>query len=868
MARSFDDDKTLSHDVLGNGTSVGHYRIVKKTGSGGMGEVYLAEDTELKRRVALKFLSPHLTNDDSCKARFRREAQAAAALDHENIVTVHEVGEYQGRPYFSMQYIEGRSLREAIKARSFDLREAVDLFVGICCGLSEAHRSGITHRDIKPSNIVIDPHGHPKLVDFGLATVSGSGALTKSGAALGTVGYMSPEMVRGEPTDARGDIFSLGVILYEMIVGLEPFRRESDAATLHAIAYESPAPVGVLCPDVPQALERILDRALEKDLESRYQTVDDMLADLKTVQGALEFGIQLPCAGTSPQFRFPWSKRMAATITAVAITVMVIVVLVSPGIRRTTLGWLGKDPVPNQRHLAVLPFTDLGEPVLGQAFGDGLMETLSSKLTQMEQFHGSLWVVPASEVRDQRVSSAGQARRRFGVNLAVSGSMQRFGDNARLTLNLVDTKSKRQLRSCVLDHSVTDLTALQDSIVAVMVDMLEVHLQPLDRRALTAGGTASPPAYSSYLQARGHLQFPKDEECLACIDSAIDLFSHAIDLDPNYALAYAGLGEAYWLKYELGRDVQWVDPAIRNSQVALGLSDRLAPVYVTLGMIHEGRGRYEDAVQYFLRALEIDSVNRVAHSELALAYESLGDINQAESTYVRAIELAPNRWRGYYDLAFAYLYRGRLEDALEQAVKAESLAPSAVSPLNDLGGLYVYLGDREKARVLLERSLELEPSYAAYSNLGAIHQLEKRPEEAAEMFERALEIDDGDYRVWINLASIYETIPNRSEKALAAYRVAIPLAEEQRSINPNNPLLLCYLADSYGAIGEREKSLALAGQAAELAPENVETMVRIGIVCEEAGLRDEGIPIAEIENYSELQDLLADPRFTTQLEEE
>jgi serine/threonine-protein kinase len=386
-------------------------------------------------------------------------------------------------------------------------------------------------------------------------------------------------------------------------------------------------------------------------------------------------------------------------------------------------------------------------------------------------------------------------------------------------------------------------------------------------------------AYSSYLQARGYLQLHEDKVCSECIDSAIDLFNYAIDRDPDYALAYAGLGQAYWHKYDLSRDIQWVDPAIRNSQVALELSDRLAPVYITLGVIHQGTGQYDDAVRYYQHALEIDPVNRSAYSGLALAFESLGDLNQAEKTYVRAIDLAPNRWRGYWELAFAYLYRGRNEDALEQLAKAESLAPVAVSPLNDLGGLYLYLGHREEARVLLERSLELEPGYAAYSNLGVIHQLEKRHAEAAEMYEGALMLDDGDYRVWINLASLYDAIPDQGEKALSAYRVAISLAEEQRTINPNDPFLLSHLAGSYGAIGERAKSLAAARQAAELAPDNVEIMIRVGIVYEELGMRDEALAligraiehggvIADIKDYDELQDLLADPRFTSRLAEE
>jgi serine/threonine protein kinase/dipeptidyl aminopeptidase/acylaminoacyl peptidase len=275
-----DSDKTRSVVILSQGMLVGHYRIVEKIGSGGMGEVYLAEDTKLDRRVALKFLPSHLCQDADCRARFKREAQSVAKLDHPNIVSVFEVGEFQGRPFFAMQHVEGQTLKEVIAGKTMPLDRILEIGIQICDGLQAAHDKGITHRDIKPSNILIDSHGRARIVDFGLASVLGSDPLTKTGSTLGTVGYMSPEQVRGEKVDHRTDLFSLGVVLYELITGHSPFKSESEAATLHAITDTKPELLARFRREVPQEIQIVIDKALDKDVATRYQHADELKADL------------------------------------------------------------------------------------------------------------------------------------------------------------------------------------------------------------------------------------------------------------------------------------------------------------------------------------------------------------------------------------------------------------------------------------------------------------------------------------------------------------------------------------------------------------------------------------------------------------
>jgi serine/threonine protein kinase len=306
--RGPDDDKTRTHVLLTSGTMVSHYRIIEKIGAGGMGEVYLAEDTELNRKVALKFLPPHLCQDADCRTRFKREAQAAAKLNHPNIVTIYEVSEFNGRPFFAMEHVEGQSLRDLIKAKELPIERVIELAIQICEGLHKAHQSGIVHRDVKPANILIDADGRAKILDFGLASVTGSDHLTKTGSTLGTIGYMSPEQAKGEEVDQRSDIFSLGVVLYEMITSKSPFKTDNDAATLRNITDQEPEPLARYKAGVSSELQIIISKALQKDGALRYQHADELSADLKSVRSTGETS-----AATRALSRSNLSKRKWAS---------------------------------------------------------------------------------------------------------------------------------------------------------------------------------------------------------------------------------------------------------------------------------------------------------------------------------------------------------------------------------------------------------------------------------------------------------------------------------------------------------------------------------------------------------------------------
>jgi len=864
-------DRTQSFVPISVGISISHYKIINRIGAGGMGEVYLAQDLRLDRKVALKFLSPQLCDNEDCRRRFRREAQAVAALEHDNIVTVYEVAEHKGRPFLSMQYVPGQSLRDIIKSGPISWSDAVKYSLSVCRGLRVAHQKGITHRDIKPSNIMVDNQGRARLVDFGLATVVGKKRLTRSGAAVGTLGYVAPEIVLGEQADGRSDIFSIGALLYEMITGHQPFLKNSEGATLHAVVHDSPQPVATLQSDVPEELQSVITRAIEKKREERYQSVDELLDALGGISRTTDSGETVPVSRRPDATRAGRWKREVGWLVAAILVVLCLLLI--PGSRRVILDWFDPGPASDRRHIVVLPFTNLGETNSGQTVCNGLMETLSSRLTQFEKFQGSLLVVPATEVRQRGVASVSEARQTFGANLVVSGSVQLFDEVIRMTLNLVDTKSQRQLHASIIDCPLADLTALQDTTIVVLADMLEIHLGVAEEEFLRAGGTSVPDAYAFYLRAQGFLHYP---EIPTNIDTAIALLQRAVELDPTYAGAVAALGQAYWNKYRVETNPRWEELAVYNSQRALELDDQVTAVRMTLGLIYNETGRYEQAVEEYNKALHLDSTNRDAFKGLGRALVSLNMYDSAEVVYKTAITRRPDNWAGYYRLGSFYARLGRYDNALEQAGHAVAVLPEGFGALNNMGALYFALGKTDMAQQMWERSVEIKTNYGALSNLGLVHFMTGNFGEAARWYGKALDVNDLDYRLWFNYADALHLIPTEPDRFLAAYTRGLELAEVQRQINPRNPALLSQMADAYAAINDTSAAVTLINDALRLDSDNVDMMVTAGCVFEQVGDRaralqlittalEYGYPRDQVDGLPVLRGLLRDPSFDSLL---
>jgi len=861
------------------GTKISHYQIGEKLGEGGMGMVYKALDLDLDRPVALKFLSPQFSEDEQAKARFIQEAKTASALDHPNICTIYEISQTDdGKLFIAMAYYEGTTLTPKIEAEAFDLKSALNLSTQIAQGLARAHQNNIIHRDIKPSNIIITKHDEAKIVDFGLAKLAGEVRLTRTGETLGTAAYMAPEQIQGLEVDHRSDIFAWGVLFYEMLTGRLPFSGEYEFSLMYSILNEDPESIRTSNPEIPEEVESILNKALAKSPEDRYQKTEELVEDLQTLSSKLHSGY----SGDSELHATARSKKPTKVRSTMApkwlrlgvplISIFVLLLALSlllPAGRNVIDHVFDTDGVPNAKHIAVLAFSNIGEKSENQALCDGLVETLTSKLSQLGQFHGSLWVVPASEVRKSNVTTASEAKQLFGANLVIAGSLQTLSDLRRLTMNLINAKNLRQLASRILDDPLGNASILQDEAVVILAEMLNLELRPESQKIITAGATTVPGAYEFYLQGRGYLQ---DYDRLENVDASIKLFERALLADPNYASAHAGLGEAYLRKFQLTKEVKWVDHAEQSCERAIELSKLLAPAHLTRGMLYNETGKYQKALTEFQKALELDASNADAYRGRASAFVALGQTEEAENIYKKAISIKPDYWGGYNDLGVFYFQQSRYEEAIIQFQHVIELTPQNAKGYRNLGAMYQQLNHLNKAIEYYQKAIEIAPSYSIYSNLATLYFYEGQYKNAARMYENALEIRDSDHRVWGYLASTYKRIPDEKRKAEDAHRRAILQAEEQLQVNPNDQDLLTSLAGYYTEFGERQKTLSFLEKTIQLQPTDPSLVFRIGYIFEQLEMRNEalswiekalakGYLLTEIESNPSLSDLRSDPRF-------
>ena len=857
------------------GKTISHYKIIEKLGGGGMGVVYKAQDTKLDRIVALKFLPPHLHLDEEAEKRFISEAKAASSFDHPNICTIYEINKTDedpatagGQLFIAMACYEGETLKTKLENGPLNIDAAVEYGIQIARGLERAHEAGITHRDIKPANIMVTNRGEIKILDFGLSKTLNDPGVTKIGTTMGTASYMSPEQAKGTEVNHQSDIWSLGVVMYQMITGELPFKGDYEQAVIYSILNEEPEAITKYDENCSSIFVKIVNKCLEKNPANRYQSVGELLQELEIFQVDPDYGFNTkPIKITQPESKNSKSKK-AIVIAGLILIIIAFSFLLPTGWEKlkNMIGW---NSAPDEQHLLVLPFTNIGGDESKQAFCDGLMETLSSNLTQVETFNGSLWVVPSSEVIRNKIISPDEAYQRYGVNLAVTGSLQFFDDLLRLTLNLVDAKNLRQLNSSVIDVKSKNISALQNKSVIKLLEMLHIELEPGSEDILNTGGTDVPEAYEYYIQGRGYLQ---RYENVDNISKAINLFKLASGKDSMYALVYASLGEAYWRKFEATKQSNLINNAIANCEKSFSLDSTLTAVNTTLGIIYAGTGHYQKAIDHFNRALSSEPSNAAAYRGLAKVYETLENFDEAERTFKRAISLKPDYWAGYNDLGVFYYKRGKYEKAIGQFKKVIKLTPDNYRGYNNLGGIYYMLERRDEARDMFERSLEIHKSYNIYSNLGTLYFIEGKYKIAAKSYELAIKLNDKDYLTWGNLAAAYSLIDGKKEKAIQTYKHAIQIAYERLKVNPKDPDVISNLSSYYSDIGEKMKSLELLKQSLNIAPDNSEVMYRAASTYENLGMRDEalhwiykaienGYSRSEIESQPELKKLLADERY-------
>ncbi len=693
------------------GRTVSHYRVLEKLGSGGMGVVYKAKDTQLGRDVALKFLREELAGDRQALERFEREARAASALNHPHICTIHAVDECEGRPLMVMEFLEGETLKERMAKGPLGTDEAIGLGIQIAEGLEAAHAKGIMHRDIKPGNIFVNPHGQVKILDFGLAKLNRMGTkaedvLTQPGVAMGTVAYMSPEQARGKELDARTDLFSFGAVLYEMATGQKAFASDAPAVTFEAILGKAPVLATQLNPEIPAELNRIIEKALEKDLKMRYQTAADLLSDLERLKrDTASAGRAVVDDSGRGRGRFrPHTAtkilqhwRKAATAVAILAAVGLALIGLNVGGWRDRL--LHRAAPPRIESLAVLSLENLTGDPAQEYFADAMTDALTTELAQIS----ALRVISRTSVLKckKEKKTLPEIGRELNVDAVVEGAVARSGEKVRITAQLIQAATDQHLWAKSYERDLRDVLALQGEVARAIANEIRITLTPQEQARLARTSAVNPEAYDYYLRAKYYSGLANKPY----IETAIQMLEHAVAADPNFALAYSALANEYTLKATKFKpqEKQWQEKAHSAVEKALSLDPNLAEAYRARAFLlwtHSNQFPHERAVQELRRALALNANLDEAHQLLADIYNHIGLLDKASEEARRAVAINPANTAARYKVGINFLFKGQYEQALSALGDSREYFP----PLwgYQTAWALFHLGRREEASARVE----------------------------------------------------------------------------------------------------------------------------------------------------------------------
>ena len=832
----------------------GRFRIIRYIAEGGMGTVYEAEDLQLHDHVALKTIRPDIASNPLAVERFKQEIRLGKRVTHSNVCRIHDLGTDRAENgteflFLTMQFLSGETLSSRIGRGPMPQTEAMPLIEDMADALSAAHQAEVIHRDFKSGNVMLVRGANRTsavVTDFGLARgIRDGGSLTGSGQ-VGTWDYMAPEQIIGGEITPSTDIYAFGVVMYEMVTGQLPFTGDSKGSVANKKLNDEPPPPRNLAPHLDTNWNEAILGCLRKLPGERFQSAGEVKAAL--VQNGVK---------TRPRIV---SRRRAKPLLLGAIAALLL--LIATGF------WFYQrwTALPEQKHLAVLPFENIGNDAANQAFTDGVVESLTSKLSQLERYQKSFWVVPSSDTR--QIKSLDDAYRKLNVSLAVTGSIQHTPKGVILNANLIDAKNHRQLTSRTIRADSADLDVLQDRVWESVADMVDLQVNPQIARELAKGGTRQPEAYELYEQGLGYAhRYDADG-----FRQAINLFNEAIVKDPDYGLAYAGLANVYASEYALTKNPESFEKATSNAQRALQIDDRLAPVHVSLGRIYQQSGKLGKALAEFHRALQEDPASLEATYHIGEIYEAQGKFAQAEEAFGSLLDRRPGYWSAYSGLGAFYYRHGEFQKAAQQFQTMIKLQPRNSTGYHDLAGAYMAMGRYEEAVKTLEQGLAIEKTSRGYTNLGAAYMYLKKYQEAADAMKKATQLDPHNDVLWRNLGDSYRQIPSRTADATSAYKQALEAATEELKINPNNTEVLSGIALYHAHLGEKQQAETFISKALQLAPKDSDILFTSSLVYEIIGYRNQalvaidravkaGFSIQDVEQEPELRNLRSDPKY-------